>query len=594
MELPEEVLEEPIRAARNANMLPTPEVVSKLLQDRVQKERFLNDVLEPEVARAHREGYLHIHDLDYALTRSNCCQHDCRWVLRHGLYARSPIGRLTCVSKPAKHAEVAVLHILKWLMTSQNFFAGGQGQDFVNFLVAPYIAEEGLSYGEVKQLAQIMMFEATQDLVARGGQPAFTNVNLELTCPEFLEDEPAIGPRGRVVGTYGDFEEEAIMFARALLEVQLEGDAAGAPLKFPQLIVKVRPGYDEETLELAFRVAAENGAVYFANLLNPKWRRIVGENVNYMGCRTCLATNWTGEWDVDTVRTGNFEYVTLNLPLIAHEAGDEDAFLERLREYCGLARRALLARWRCVKRCLEAGLYDGCQNWRPNGEGEPYFRYEHTTWSLGFVGLAEAIEVLTGSHFWEDRSALRLALRVVEYLNEIREEFHERDGRRWSVVQSPAESAAERLARAYLRKFGDEAVVRGTRERPYLTNSCHVPYDVELDVVDRVELEARFHPLTLGGHIAHIWLGERVDFPETLAKFGVRLMRKNTVGFLAFTRDYSVCDRCQRTYEGVVERCPECGTRTTVWSRVTGYLAPVDSFVDGKKQEHRERYRHSL
>ncbi|WP_456435005.1 anaerobic ribonucleoside-triphosphate reductase [Methanopyrus sp.] len=588
--IPEEVLEEPLRVTRNANILPTPEVVSKIFQDKWQKRHFLKHVLDSKTAQAHLEGYIHIHDLDYALTRSNCCQHDCRWVLKYGLYAQNPIGRLTCVSKPAKHSEVAVLHILKWLMTSQNFFAGGQGQDFVNFLVAPYIAEEGLSYEEVRQLAQIMTFEATQDLVARGGQPAFTNVNLELSCPDFLEDEPAVGPGGKIVGTYGDFEEEAIMFARALLDVQLEGDAAGAPLKFPQIIVKVRPGYDRETLELAFEVAAENGAVYFANMLNRDWRKLVGENVNYMGCRTCLATNWTGDWKIDTIRTGNFEYVTLNLPLLAHESRDEDEFLEKISDYCEIAREALLARWRCVKKCLEAGLYDGCQRWKP--DGEYYFRYEHTTWSLGFVGLAEAIEVLTGYGFWEDHSAMRLAERVLEELNDVREEFHERDGRRWSVVQSPAESAAERLARKYLEKYPD-ARVRGTERRPYLTNSCHVPYDEDVNVVERAEIEARFHPMTLGGHITHFWLGERTD-PRSLMKLTVRVLRRNTIGFLAITMDYSVCDRCQRTYEGVVEQCPECGRKCTIWSRVTGYLAPVDSFVDGKKQEHKERLRHEL
>ncbi len=588
-----DLLKDPVAAARNANMLPTPEVVSKLIQDDYQKRKFLEHVLDEETAKAHVEGRIHIHDLDYALTRSNCCQHDCRLVLKHGLYARNPIGRLTCVSKPAKHAEVAVLHILKWLMTSQNFFAGGQGQDFINFLVAPYIAEERLSYEEVRQLAQIMMFEATQDLVARGGQPAFTNVNIELTCPDFLAETPAIGPGGKVVGTYGDYVEEAMMFARALLDVQLEGDASGAPLKFPQLIVKVRPRYDKDVLELAFEVVSKNGAVYFANMINDKWRKIVGDNVNYMGCRTCLPTNWTGDWDLDTIRTGNFEYVTINLPMLAHDAGcDEDKFIDLIIEHCKLVRKALEARWKCIKKCMENGLYDGCQTWDPEGK-EPYFRYEHTTWSIGFVGLAEAVELITGYGFWEDKSAMKLAETVLKTLNDIKDEFREEDGRRWSVVQSPAESAAERLARSYIRRYGREALVRGTEKRPYLTNSCHIPYDEDVDVVERVEIESRFHPLTTGGHITHLWLGENTD-PESLGKLTIRLMKRNPVGFMAITRDYSVCDRCQRTYQGVVVECPACGSRCTVWSRVTGYLAPVDSFVEGKKQEHVDRRRIAL
>jgi len=593
----------------NANLHHNPETVHKFAGDQILREYLLVSVLPKHIADAHMRGEIHLHDVEYYAIRPNCLQHDLRWFMLHGLKVDGT-GDHTSVARAPKHASVAALHAAKILAASQTNMAGGQAFDFFNVFMAPFL--KGLSYREVKQIAQMFVYEMNQQYVARGGQVVFSNVGMELDVPDFLMDEPAVGPEGKIVGKYGDFRDEAQRFLHAYLDVLLEGDAVGKPHLFPNTIVKVRKDSftDEDQRELLFKVHqlfAKYGTPYIANLI-PKWQT---ENANYMGCRTRLDSAWgeyTGmekPWEA-TIRTGNIHYHTLNLPRIAYEAnGDDSRVFEILDERLQLVEESLKIKHEIIERRLHRDrvLPFLSQSTR---DGEMYYRFENVTHTVGYVGMNEFLKYHTGYELHEDDEAYRFALDVAEYIREWTKEKQSETGWRWSFTQTPAESTAGRFARLDLRDFPN-AIVNGDPENPetvYYTNSSHLRVSADVPLYRRIQLEAKFHPLTNGGHIAHIFLGEAYPEPEALMKLTEKICKKTEVGLFDYTRDLTTCKNCGRVTGGLHERCPNCGASGEAieyYSRITGYYQRIGSGSDktggwnsAKISELRDRKRYTV
>ncbi|RLI87479.1 MAG: anaerobic ribonucleoside-triphosphate reductase, partial [Archaeoglobales archaeon] len=327
----------------NANLQHNPETIHKLVADRVMKEYALLKLLPLKLADSHMRGEIHIHDLEYFATRPYCFQHDLRWFLKNGLKVDGT-GENTAVAGPAKNAEVAVLHAAKALAAAQTNFAGGQGLDFFNVWLAPYMA--GKSYKEIKQLAQMFIYEMSQMYVARGGQTVFSDIDIEYGVPSIVAELPAILPGGiqKESVTYGDFEEEAIAFAKALTEVYLEGDYVGKPFFFPKPNYKLRKenfrkeGF-EDFMILVHKCVAKYGTPYFLNLL----AGYLPDNVFAQCCRLVLspdASDWE-DFARGCMRTGSLQVVTLNLPRIAYESKDDDGLFELIEERMLLAREVI-------------------------------------------------------------------------------------------------------------------------------------------------------------------------------------------------------------------------------------------------------------
>ncbi len=525
-----------IDSAERAN-LHNPETIHKLMADNIFREYTLLKVLPLDLADAHMRGDIHIHDLEYFPTRPYCGQHDLRWFLRTGLKVDGT-GKHTSVAGPAKKAEVAVLHAAKVLAAAQTNFAGGQDLDFFNLWLAPYL--EGLDYPRIKQLAQMCIYEISQMYVGRGGQTVFSDIDIEYGCPSMVADVPAVLPGGIVRDrvTYGDFEEEARLFARALTEVYLEGDHTGKPFSFPRPNYKLRKedlkkeGYDDFMVQV-HETAVKYGTPYFLNL----HADYLPDNTFAQGGRLLLQPDREDLEDLmrGTLRTGSLQVVSVNLPRIAYEAaGDDSKFYQILEERMEMAKRTIEVKRDIIRSRLEGGHLPFLSQ---DVEGEPYYRINRAVHSLGYVGVNEMCRAFTGHEMHQDEAAWRFGLKVVGYMSEATRRWSEETGLRWVLSQSPAESTAYRLAKLDYGRFSSRAVVQGDREAGsiYYTNSSHVRVDARVPLMERLRLEGAFHPLNTGGMMAQVCMEEANPSPEAMWEQTRRIAKDTLIGYWTYT-----------------------------------------------------------
>ncbi|MGI6465864.1 MAG: anaerobic ribonucleoside-triphosphate reductase [Methanobacterium sp.] len=579
----------------NANMIHNPETVHKYVADEALKQYALLHMLPNELADAHLGGDLHIHDLEFFAGRPiNCLQHDLRFFIRNGLKVDGT-GDHTSVAGPPNHIETLMNHSGEIMLAAQQNMSGGQSMSLWNVFVAPFA--HGLPYQKIKQAVQMFIYNLNMAYAARGSQVPFTSINLEFTVPDFLKEEPAYGPKGRLVGTYGDFEDETRMLQRAFTEVLLEGDSDGKPHLFPNTIYALREEVlkDEfrEDLELVHELSSKYGTAYFTNML-PSYR---GQMSNYMGCRTSLSDNWTGDWEQDCFRTGNLAYVTLNLPRIAYQSRDEEEIFEYLDSYLRLSEEILMIRREQALACLDD--YNLLPFLSQDLNGDRYYRVENSTMSFGFVGLNEMLKSFCGSGI-EDPDSLKLGLKVIDYMNGRAQDLKKDTGLRWTIIQTPAESTAYRFAMLDREKFGKDAVTQGDVGAYYYTNSSHVPVDTSLNLAEKIRIEEQFHSRTLGGHIFHAFMGESHSDPEALMSLTDKIARKSDIGFWAYSSALSFCVKCKTLMKGLQDSCASCGEKKEVewYDRITGYVQQVGrsksasgGWNAGKMQELRDRKR---
>jgi len=574
----------------NANLQHNPETIHKLVADCVMKEYALLRILPTELADAHMRGEIHIHDLEYFATRPYCFQHDLRWFLRHGLKVDGT-GENTAVAGPAKNAEVAILHAAKALAAAQTNFAGGQGLDFFNVWLAPYMV--GKSYREIKQLAQMFVYEMAQMYVARGGQTVFSDIDIEYGVPKLVADIPAVLPGGiiRDSVTYGDFEEEAIKFAHAITEVYIDGDYIGKPFFFPKPNYKLRKecfkkeGF-EEFMIAVHRCVAKFGTPYFLNLL----AGYLPDNVFAQCCRLVLSPD-AGDWEdfaKGCMRTGSIQVVSINLPRIAYESKEEERLFELLLERMELARKVIEIKAEIIKRRMKSKALPFLTQ---DVYGEPYYRVDKVVRSIGFVGLNEMLKAFTGEELHESEEAWSFGLKIIKFMLDTAVDWSKETGLRWVITQTPAESTAYRFARLD-KKYFRSAVVQGEGDSVYYTNSSHCRVSAGIPLFERLRIEGSFHPLCNGGMMAHVWMGESSPSPELLWKLTKKIATKTLIGYWAYTKDMTYCRRCQKVSGGIFNACPSCGSNDVeCYSRITGYYQRVSGWNEGKKRELMDRHR---
>ncbi|WP_303247837.1 anaerobic ribonucleoside-triphosphate reductase [uncultured Methanobrevibacter sp.] len=579
----------------NANMIHNPESIHKYVADEALKQYALLKILPSHLADAHMSGDIHIHDLEFFAGRPlNCMQHDIRTFIKYGLKVDGT-GDHTSVAGAPSHMETLMNHTGEVMLAAQQNMSGGQGMSLWNVFVAPFAT--GRSYDEIKQCIQMLVYNLNMAYAARGSQVPFTSMALEFGVPKFLEDVTAYGPKGEVVGTYGDFEDETRLIQKAFTETLLAGDQEGKPHLFPNTIYTLRKetlkgDYDED-LRLVHELSAKYGSSYFVNML-PDYRN---EMANYMGCRTCLQDTWTGDWDEDCLRTGNLAYVTLNFPRIGYQSKDEDQVFEYLDEYMDLAVETLMMRRQQGLNCFEN--YGILPFLNQKVEDDTYYRIRNSTLSFGFVGLNEMLLALFGAGI-DDPDANKFGVKCLEYINQRAEALKEETGLRWSVLQTPAESTAYRFATLDKEKFGDKVIVQGDGNANYYTNSSHVPVDTGVSLIDKIKIEEQYHSLTPGGHIFHAFMGESYADPDSLMSLTNKIARNSDIGFWAYSSAMSFCLKCKTLMKGLNNVCPSCGEKDDVewYDRITGYVQQVGraksssgGWNPGKRQELLDRKR---
>jgi len=579
----------------NANLQHNPETIHKLAADAVFSQYALLSTLPPHLADAHMSGEIHIHELEYFITRPFCQEHDLRFFLRTGLIVDGQ-GVHTSVAGPARHPEVAILHAAKALAAAQTNWAGGQGYDFFNVWLAPYM--RGLPHEKVRQLAQMFIYEMSQMYVARGGQTVFSSIALECSVPRVAQDIPAVLPGGKVgPDVYGDYADEANLFFNAILDVYLRGDYQGKPFNFPKPEIKLRPEYidryDSEYLKVA-ELAARFGSPYFLNLC-PSY---MPDIVNSQCCRIILTPDSDEEEDFrqGKVRMGSLGVITLNLPRIAYESnGDDQIFFETLDERMDLAKETLEIKRDVVKKRLSDGALPFASM---DCDGEPYLKVDKQVLNIGFIGLNEALKAHMGEELHETPNAWKFGLKVIGHMVDRAEEYSKETGARFGVLQTPAESTCHRLALIDRKLYGGKAVVQGDPRNGsvYYTNSSHVRPSADVPFGQRVKIEASFHPLTRGGAIMHVWLGEANPAPEAIFSLTKRIATKTLAAYFTYTKDLTICTRCSKVEPGLLSKCPNCGAvdpELEWWSRITGYYQRVKGWNAGKRAELADRRRYA-
>lgn len=576
----------------NANVPHGPEATNLTLAERIKKEYALLSVFSQDVADAHMNGDIHIHDLGF-IDRPYCSGQSLEYIKRFGLNLPHSLS----MAKPAKHPEVLLAHLIKFSAALQSNFAGAIGWDAINIFFAPYL--EGMNDDDVKQLAQMLIFEFSQQAVARGGQAIFSDINLYWEVPKHFEKTPAIGPGGIYTGkTYGEYEKEAQRFVWKLFEVYKEGDGAGRPFFFPKPIVHITEKFFrtegwQDFLYHICDVASDKGNTYFV------FDR--GETAKISEC--CRLSFKLEERDLrDAKEPWRMRYcalqnVSLNLPRIAYKAKKDDTKLfDLLTERFLLAIKAHKEKRVFIEKLLALGEDGPLSLLTMKQDDMPYLRFDMATHLIGMVGLNEMVQVHTGEELHESNRALKFGLKVISHMKLLTERVRKSENFKVVLEQTPAESTSYRFARLDLRYFSPLSgrVVKGdiASGEVYYTNSTHLNVRVPINPIERVTNEGKFHPLIEAGSISHIWLGEAQPTKEAIADFVMKTFKYTTNDQIAFSPEFTTCNRCHRTSRGLTNTCAYCGSKNVDGiTRITGYFTKVSSWNKGKLGELKDRYR---
>lgn len=578
----------------NANVPHGPEATNLTLAENIKKEYALLTVFDQTVGDAHMRGDIHLHDLGF-IDRPYCSGQSLEYIKKFGLNLPNSLA----MAKPAKHPEVLLAHMVKFAAALQSHFAGAIGWDAVNLFFAPYL--RGLTDNDVRQLAQMLIFEFSQQAVARGGQAIFTDINLYWEVPRHFENVPAIGPGGQFTGlTYSDYLPEAQKFVWTLFDVYREGDGAGRPFFFPKPLVHITekffttPGH-ESFLRHICDIASEKGNTYFV------FDR--GDTAKISEC--CRLSFKLEKSDLDDanqpwkMRYSALQNVTVNLPRIAYEAkGDDSKLFSILAERICIATQAHIEKKSFIERLLALGETGPLALLTMDRDGESYLRMRRVTYLIGMVGLNEMVQFHTGQELHESDESLKFGLKVIAHMNLTAARLGRKHNMRFVLEQTPAESTAYRFAKLDMKQFREaETVVKGNlkTEEIYYTNSTLFNVSAPLDAIARVKREGLFHPLIEAGSLSHIWLGESSPDPDSLANFVIKIFRNTQNDQVAFSPDFTTCVSCGRTTKGLHDFCQYCGSKKVEQiTRITGYYTKVSSWNKGKRGELKDRFRNNI
>ncbi len=534
-----------------------PEAVNLAIAETTLKQYALSNVFSEDIAEAHLKGAIHLHDLGYPV-RVYCSAHSLEYLKKYGL----ELVNLDTVSKPAAHPQTLVGHLNTFLASMQAYYAGALGISYINIFLAPLV--EGMSFKDMRQLAQYMIFSSSQNAFSRGGQTLFIDFNVHLGIPRYLKEVPAIGPRGRYNGkTYGDYEETAQKFLKAMMSVWEEGDAEGQPFAFPKMDLHINEESfkDERQLELlryACRIASKNGAPYFI---------FDRDSVTLSACcrlRTHIKDDYVLKHP-ESLRFCGFQNVTINLPQCAYRAGRRagmkikgrifDLTLEEIYKTMDLAMRAHLQKKKFIESLMSAPGLPLWQLGQEAADGRPYVDLdrEDTSYIIGMLGLNEAVKYITGKALHEDEGAYRTGLKLISAMYLRAKEYEKEYNLNVKLEETPAESTSLRLAKVDLTEYPESAsFVRGNKEKGevYYTNSIHLEPDAPVDLIQRIEMQGRFHQLIEAGAITHAFVGEKLPDPESVFNLVLRTWQNTPTAQITISPEFTVCQDCRKVSVG--------------------------------------------
>jgi len=571
----------------NSNMSFSLQGLNNYISSKMSKVYWLNRIYPGEIRKAHIDGDLHIHDL--GVLSVYCVGWDLLDLLSEGF--KGALGKIE--SRPAKHFSSALGQVVNFFYTLQGEAAGAQAFSNFDTFLSPFIRYDKLSYKEVKQALQEFLFNVNVPTRV-GFQTPFTNITLDLNPPEHLKNQPVIWGGTPQEETYGDFEEEIMLFNRAFLEVMLEGDAKGRVFTFPIPTYSITRDFDwdAEFLNTLWEITAKYGVPYFSNFVNSDMKP---EDAISMCCRLRLDTRKLekrggGLFGANPL-TGSIGVVTINMPRLGYLSKDENEFFERLDMLMQLAKNSLEIKRRILEKFTEQGLYPYTKYYLRNIKKRfgAYWKNHYST--IGLVGLNEACLNLLGVTIG-DREGKDFGLKVLEFMRNKLIEFQEETGNNYNLEATPAEGTSYRLAMIDKKKYPDiicanEQTFKNGAE-PFYTNSSQLPVNYTDDIFEALDLQDDLQTKYTGGTVMHLFVGERITNSEVVKSLVKRICYSYKLPYFTITPTFSICPN-HGYLPGEHFTCPRCNTACEVYSRIVGYLRPINQWNDGKKEEFRMR-----
>ena len=540
---------------------------------------WLSEVYDDEIGNAHRNADIHIHDL--SMLTGYCAGWSLKQLIQEGLGGVP--GKIT--SSPAGHLSTLCNQMVNFLGIMQNEWAGAQAFSSFDTYLAPFVKVDNLSYKEVKQCVQSFIYGVNTPS-RWGTQSPFTNITLDWTVPADLAEQNAIVGGKEMDFKYKDCKKEMDMVNKAFIELMIEGDANGRGFQYPIPTYSITRDFDwseNENNKLLFEMTAKYGTPYFSNYINSDMEP---SDVRSMCCRLRLdlreLRKKSGGFFGSGESTGSVGVVTINMPRIAYQAKDKEDFFARLDRMMDIAARSLKVKRTVITKLLEAGLY-------------PYTRrylgtFDNHFSTIGLVGMNEA--GLNANWLRADMTHKETQDFTIEVLNHMRErlsDYQEKYGDLYNLEATPAESTAFRLAKHDRKRFPDIiTAAKSCDDTPYYTNSSHLPVGYTEDIFSALDIQDELQTLYTSGTVFHAFLGEKLPDWKAAATLVRKIAENYKLPYYTLSPTYSVC-KTHGYLAGEQAVCPECGEKTEVYSRITGYYRPVQNWNDGKTQEYKDR-----
>ncbi|MFI3313666.1 MAG: ribonucleoside triphosphate reductase, partial [Eubacteriales bacterium] len=539
---------------------------------------WLSEIYDKEVADAHRNAEIHLHDL--SMLTGYCAGWSLKQLIEQGL--GGVVGKIT--SSPATHLSTLCNQMVNFLGIMQNEWAGAQAFSSFDTYLAPFVKIDNLTQKEVKQCVQSFIYGVNTPS-RWGTQAPFSNITLDWTVPNDLKDLPAIVGGKEMDFTYGDCKAEMDMVNKAFIEIMIEGDANGRGFQYPIPTYSITKDFDwseTENNKLLFEMTARYGTPYFSNYINSDMEP---SDVRSMCCRLRLdlreLRKKSGGFFGSGESTGSVGVVTINMPRIAHLATDEADFYKRLDHMMDVSARSLKTKRTVISKLLAEGLFPYTKHYL--GNFDSHFS------TIGLVGMNEA--ALNASWIGADmthETAQAFSKDVLNHMRERLSDYQEQYGDLYNLEATPAESTSYRLAKHDVAKYPTIITANEASGVPYYTNSSHLPVSYTEDIFSALDVQDDLQTLYTSGTVFHAFLGEKLPDWKAAANLVRKIAENYKLPYYTMSPTYSICkDHGYLTGEQYI--CPHCGQTTEVYSRITGYYRPVQNWNAGKSQEFKDR-----
>uniref|UniRef100_UPI0040275F05 ribonucleoside triphosphate reductase n=1 Tax=Candidatus Stercorousia sp. TaxID=3048886 RepID=UPI0040275F05 len=555
----------------NSNMSYSIQGLNNYIASEISKQYWLNRIYPENIKNAHINGDIHIHDLN--IISVYCVGWDLKDLLSEGFTGVK--GKVE--SAPAKHFRTALGQIVNFMYTMQGEAAGAQAFSNFDTLLAPFIRYDNLDYKQVKQAIQEFVFN--MNVPTRVGfQTPFTNITMDLNVPSYYAEQPVIIGGELQEATYKEFQKEMDMLNKAFFEVMMDGDNSGRVFTFPIPTYNITKDFDwdNENIKGLWEMAAKYGIPYFSNFINSD---MSPEDARSMCCRLRIDNRELeyrgGGLFGSNPLTGSIGVVTINLPKIAEVSKTKVEFLERLAQKMELAKDSLEIKRKLLENLTDKELYPYTKFYLRDIKARFGVYWKNHFSTIGLIGMNEACLNLFGENIGSLQGK-QFALEVMDYMRAKIVEFQKETGNNYNLEATPGEGTSYRLAKLDKDKY------------PYYTNSTQLPVNYTDDIFEVLDHQDDLQTKYTGGTVVHIYAGERIQSIETMKNLVKKICNNYHLPYFTFSPTFSTCPN-HGYVAGEHYTCPECGASCEVYSRVVGYIRPVQQWNKGKKQEFLDR-----